>query len=105
VLSTPREGLWSWARLNPLSSLLFPLMAFAIALGAVWIVADRIVVFWLRYLQRMPTSTQGRLTVRPVQADHAPPEIRELAQALDTMAMAISARDESLLNSISEKTR
>jgi len=104
VLSTPREGWWSWARLNPLSSLLFPLLAFTIALGAVWIVADRIVVFWLRYLQRIAAIyAKGRLTVRPVQADHAPPEIRELAQALDTMAMAITARDESLLNSISEK--
>jgi len=104
VLSTPREGLWSWARLNPLSSLLFPLLAFVVALAAVWLVADRIVVFWLRYLQRIAAIyAKGRLTVRPVQADHAPPEIRELAQTLDTMAMAISARDESLLNSISEK--
>ena len=104
VLSTPREGLWSWARLNPLSSLLFPLLAFTIALVAVWVVADRIVVFWLRYLQRIASIyAKGRLTVRPVQADHAPPEIRELAHTLDTMAMAITARDESLLNSISEK--
>ena len=104
VLSTPREGLWSWARLNPLSSLLFPLLAFTVGLAAVWVVADRIVVFWLRYLQRIASIyAKGRLTVRPVQADHAPPEIRELAQTLDAMAMAITARDESLLNSISEK--
>ena len=104
VLSTPREGLWSWARLNPLSSLLFPLLAFTIALTAVWVVADRIVVFWLRYLQRIAAIyAKGRLTVRPVQADHAPPEIRELAQTLEAMAEAITARDESLLNSISEK--
>jgi len=104
VLSTPREGLWSWARLNPLSSLLFPLLAFTIALAAVWVVADRIVVFWLRYLQRIAAIyAKGRLTVRPVQADHAPPEIRELAQTLDQMAMAITARDEELLSSLSEK--
>ena len=104
VLSTPREGWWSWARLNPLSSLLFPILAFTIALAAVWIVADRIVVFWLRYLQRIASIyAKGRLTVRPVQADHAPPEIRELAQTLDAMAMAITARDESLINSLAEK--
>jgi len=104
VLSTPREGLWSWARLNPLSSLLFPLLAFSFALTAVWVVTDRIVVFWLRYLQRIAAIyAKGRLTVRPVQADHAPPEIRELAQTLDEMATAITARDEELLNSISEK--
>ena len=104
VLSTPREGLLSWARLNPLSSLLFPLLAFTFALAAVWVVTDRIVVFWLRYLQRIAAIyAKGRLTVRPVQADHAPPEIRELAQTLDAMATAITARDDSLLNSISEK--
>ena len=104
VLSTPREGIWSWARLNPLSSLLFPLLAFTLALAAVWVVADRIVVFWLRYLQRIAAIyAKGRLTVRPVQADHAPPEIRELAQTLDAMAMAITARDESLISSLAEK--
>jgi two-component sensor histidine kinase len=104
VLSTPREGLLSWAWLNPLSSLLFPLLAFTIALAAVWVVADRIVVFWLRYLQRIAAIyAKGRLTVRPVQADHAPPEIRELAQTLEAMATAITARDDELLNSISEK--
>ena len=104
VLSTPREGLWSWARLNPLSSLLFPILAFTVAFGAVWVVADRIVVFWLKYLQRIAAIyAKGRLTVRPVQADHAPPEIRDLAHTLDVMAAAITARDDELISYIAEK--
>jgi two-component sensor histidine kinase len=104
ILSTPTEGLWSWARLNPLSSLLFPLLAFTVAFGAVWVVTERVVVRWLHYLQRIADIyAKGRFTVRPVQADRAPPEIRELAHALESMADAITARDASLLASIDQK--
>ena len=104
ILSTPSEGLWSWARLNPLSSLLFPLLAFTVALAAVWVVTERVVVRWLNYLQRIAAIyAKGRFTVHPVQADRAPPEIRELAHALEGMADAIVARDASLLSSIAQK--
>ena len=104
ILSTPAEGVWSWARLNPLSSLLFPLLAFTVALAAVWVVTERVVVRWLHYLQRIADIyAKGRFTVRPVQADRAPPEIRELARALEGMADAIVARDDSLRASIAQK--
>ena len=104
VLSAPAEGLFSWARLNPLSSVLFPLLAFTMALGAVWVVAERVVVRWLHYLQRIAAIyAKGRFTVRAVQADLAPPEIRELAHTLETMADAIVARDGSLQASLAQK--
>lgn len=104
VLSAPSEGWFSWARLNPLSGVLFPLLAFSTALLAVLVVTERVVVRWLHYLQRIAgIYAKGRFTVRPVQADRAPPEIRDLAHALDTMAEAIVARDTSLLNSLAEK--
>jgi two-component sensor histidine kinase len=41
--------------------------------------------------------------VRPLQAERAPPEIRELAATLDDMAAGIVARDASLRDSLSEK--
>jgi len=104
ILSTPSQGLWSWARLNPLSSLLFPVLAFTMALAAVWVVTERVVIRWLHYLQRIADIyAKGRFTVRPVQADRAPPEIRELAHALESMADAIVARDASLVASIDQK--
>ena len=104
VLSAPAPGLFPWARLNPLSSILFPLLAFIVALAAVWVVAERVVVRWLHYLQRIAAIyAKGRFTVRPVQADRAPPEIRELAQALEIMAAAIAARDDSLHASLAQK--
>ena len=104
ILSAPARGWFSWARLNPLSSLLFPLLSFFVALAAVWFAVERVVVRWLNYLQRIAAIyAKGRFTVRPVQADHAPPEVRELAHALELMADAIAARDASLLDSLAQK--
>lgn len=104
VLSAPAPGLFSWARLNPLSSLALPLLAFTAALIAVWIVAERVVIRWLNYLQRIAAIYgKGRLSVRPTQAERAPAEIRDLAQTLETMAEAIDARDSSLRATLAEK--
>jgi two-component sensor histidine kinase len=104
VLSAPDQGLFSWARLNPLSGLLLPFLAFAIALAAVWIVAERVVVRWLNYLDRIAAIyARGRFTVRPVQAERAPPEVRALAHTLDVMAETIAGRDHALRDSLAQK--
>jgi two-component sensor histidine kinase len=104
VLSAPSPGPFSWARLNLLSSVIFPLIAFFAALAAVWWAADRVIVRWLHYVERIAAIyAKGRFTVRPVQADMAPPEIRELAETLDAMAETIVARDTSLHESLAQK--
>ncbi len=104
VLSEPTQGLFSWARLNPLSSMLFPLLAFVVALGAVWVVAESVVVRWLLYLQRIAAIyARGRFTVRPWKADRAALELRDLAGTLDMMADAITARDAKLHESLAQK--
>ena len=104
LLSAPRPGLFSWARLNPLSTVLLPLIAFLVALAAVWIVAERVIIGWLHYLQRIAAIyTRGRFTVRPVRAQRAPPEIRQLAETLNAMAEAIAGRDLELRESIAQK--
>jgi two-component sensor histidine kinase len=104
VMSAPAQGLFSWARLNPISRLLPPLLAFFLALGAVIYAADRTVVRWIGYLQRIASLyARGRFTVRPVQAERAPPEIRDLAATLDEMAAAIVAKDTSLHESLAQK--
>jgi two-component sensor histidine kinase len=95
---------FSWARLNPLSSLALPLLAFVVAFAAVWVVADRVVVRWLHYLSRVAAIyARGRFTVKPLRAEAAPLEIRELASTLETMASAIVARDQSLRESLAQK--
>ncbi len=104
VLSAPSPGVFSWARLNPLSSLLLPLLAFFVAFLAVWVVAERVVVRWLHYLSRVAALyARGRFTVKPVRAEVAPLEIRELAATLEAMAGAIVARDQSLRESLAQK--
>jgi two-component sensor histidine kinase len=104
VLSSVSPGLWSWARLNPLTAVLFPLLSFVLALAAVSMVTDRVVVRWIAYLQRIASLyAKGRLSVRPVQTEQMPPEIRELAETLEEMADAIVGRDASLRDSLAQK--
>jgi two-component sensor histidine kinase len=104
VLSARSPGLISWAWLNPLSGILFPLLTFGFALAAVSIVTDRVVIRWIAYLQRIAALyARGRFTVRPVQAEQMPPEIRELAATLEDMADAIVGRDASLRDSLAQK--
>jgi len=104
VLSAQSPGLLSWAWLNPLSGILFPLMTFGLALAAVLLVADRVMLRWITYLQRIASLyARGRFSVRPVQAEQAPPEIRELAETLEQMADAIVGRDASLRDNLAQK--
>ena len=104
ILSAPQPGLLSWARLNPLNALVLPLLAWALAWGVVWVVTDRVVIRWLRYLDRIAMLyAKGRFSVRPVQAEHAPEEIRALAQTLDAMADAILIRDQSAKEHLAQK--
>ena len=104
VLSAPARGIWSSAWLDPLSGFVFPLMAFCIALAAVFFAADRVVLRWITYLQRIADIyARGRFSVRPLQAENAPQEIRLLAETLDEMAGAIVTRDASLTESLEQK--
>ncbi|HEX7887627.1 MAG TPA: histidine kinase dimerization/phosphoacceptor domain -containing protein, partial [Phenylobacterium sp.] len=104
VLSAASPGILSWARLNPLTGIVFPLLTFLLALFAVSVVAERVVVRWIVYLQRIAALyARGRLSVRPVQAEQMPNEIRELAETLEDMADAIVGRDASLRDSLAQK--
>jgi len=63
-----------------------------------------VVVRWIAYLQRIAALyARGRLSVRPIQADQMPPEIRDLAETLEDMADAIVGRDASLRDSLAQK--
>ena len=104
LLSAPAPGLLSWARLNPISAVLMPLAAWFTAFAAVMLVSERIVVRWLNYLERIAAVfARGRFNVRPVQARHAPAEIRRLAATLDDLADNITARDKTIRDSLDEK--
>ena len=104
VLSAPEPGLWSWARLNPLNAIGLPLLAWLLAVVVVWVVTDRTVVRWLGYLDRIAALyARGRFSVRPVKAERAPAEIRELAQTLDAMADALVNREREAREHLAQK--
>lgn len=104
VYSAAAPGLLSWARLNPLGSLLLPLGVWLAAFVAVMALSERFVIRWLDYLQRVAAiHARGRLSVRPVQADAAPTEIRALARTLDDLAEGVTTRDQSLMKALEEK--
>ncbi len=104
ILSAPSRGLFATAWLDPMSGIVFPLIGFVVALLAVFFAAERGVGRWIVYLQRVAAIyARGRFTVRPLQADRAPPEIRELAETLDHMAATIVARDASLHDNLAQK--
>jgi two-component sensor histidine kinase len=87
-----------------MSGVVFPLIGFFVALLAVFFAAERGVGRWIVYLQRVAAIyARGRFTVRPLQADRAPPEIRELAETLDHMAATIVARDAALHDNLAQK--
>ncbi|WEK59419.1 MAG: sensor histidine kinase [Candidatus Brevundimonas phytovorans] len=104
LLSAPASGLLSWARLNPIGSFLLPLAAWLVAFLAVMLLSERVVIRWLVYLERVAAIyARGRFSVRPVQAEHAPAEIRVLARTLGTLGDTITRRDKDLLDSLDEK--
>ena len=104
AVSSPSAGVLSWARINALSTVVLPVLAWIAAWVAVWMVANRVVIRWLHYLDRVAAIyARGRFSVRPVQAEDAPAEIRSLAVTLDAMADAIVARDLSLRESLAQK--
>ncbi len=104
MLSEPAPLFLSWARLNAIYNIVLPLLGWLAAWTAVWIVTDRVVIRWLHYLDRIASIyARGRFSVRPVQAENAPQEIRALAQTLDAMADAIVARDLTLRENLEQK--
>jgi two-component sensor histidine kinase len=106
VMSAPTQTFAELARSNFLSTIAPPLLAFLLAVTAVWVVTDRVVIRWLRYLQRIAAIyAKGRFSVRAAHTERAPPEFTELADTLNSMAAAIVERDESLLESLDEKDR
>ena len=104
LLSAPAPGILSWARLNPIGTFLLPLGAWAMAFAAVMLLSERIVIRWLGYLERVAAIyARGRFSVRPIQAEHAPAEIRTLARTLGSLGDSITTRDKALLDSLDEK--
>lgn len=98
VISRESPGFWSEFTLQPVSSFGLPLLAFSIALLAVWLAIDSLVLRWLSRLIRIArVYGAGRYAFRAGDAmASAPVEIAELAEAMEDMATDIDQRDSDL---------
>lgn len=102
VISRESPGFWSEFTLQPVTSLGLPLMAFSIALLAVWLAIDSLVLRWLTRLIRIArVYGAGHYTFRASDAmGSAPAEITELADAMEDMAADIDQRDKDLKEAV-----
>lgn len=98
VISRESPGFWSEFTLQPVSSFGLPLLAFSIALLAVWLAIDSLVLRWISRLIRVArVYGAGRYAFRAADAmASAPAEIAELANAMEDMATNIDQRDSDL---------
>ena len=104
VISAPAASPWFWARNNPIRFLALPLAAWLTAFAAVMLASERIIIRWLDYVDRIAAIyARGRYSIRPVQAEHAPLEIRHLARTMDELAGNIARRDAALTEALQEK--
>lgn len=104
VIAAPSASPWFWARNNPIRFLALPLAAWLTAFAAVMLASERIIIRWLDYLDRIAAIyARGRYSIRPVQAENAPLEIRHLAMTMDELADNIARRDAALTEALHEK--
>jgi len=104
LVSTPAHSAVEWAWMQPMSAIGLPVIAFFIALGGVWVVADTAAVRWIGYLERVAAIyARGRYGVRPERARRGPPEIRNLALTMEHMAKTIASRDQALRLAVTQK--
>lgn len=105
AISRKSPGFWSEFTLRPITSIGLPLIAFSIALLAVWLAIDSLVLRWLSRLTRtVRVYGAGRYQFKAGQTfDKAPKEIARLARAMDVMAKDIGERDQDLKLAIASR--
>lgn len=105
AISRKSPGFWSDFTLRPISSIGLPLIAFSVALLAVWLAIDSLVLRWLSRLTRtVRVYGAGRYQFKAGETfDKAPDEIARLARAMDVMAKDIGERDRDLKLAIASR--
>lgn len=81
-----------------------PILMWALAVVVVWVGLEHLVVRWITYLERITSAyASGRQSVRPERVSAAPLEIRSLGETFTRMADLITARENELRESLSQK--
>ena len=99
-------ALFAWSYVDVAATIILPLVMAAFAFVAIWYAANRYVLRWIVYLERVARAYgKGHFALRPAAAAaEAPPEIRHLAGAMGEMAENIRQRDASLRQALDQRT-
>lgn len=82
----------------------YALLSFIFAYGAIWLATNALIFQPLRTIQTISGDfSTGDLTSRIGDLPNAPPRIADLAKAFDSMAENISQREAAMLDSLVEK--
>ena len=105
IVSRPAPGILSHFTLSPISGFGLPLLAFSIALLAVWFSVDRLVLKWLTRLKRIAKIYgAGKYNLRTAHHfEPAPEEFAEFAETMDDMAQKVDSRDTSLREALQKR--
>ena len=98
--------LFAWSYLDVAATIVLPLVMAAVIFIAIWYAANRLVLRWISYLERVARAYgKGHFALKPAAAAaEAPPEIRTLAGAMGEMAENIRQRDASLRQALEQRT-
>lgn len=97
VYATPEAALFGLAEWQSLIDFMMPVLAIMLATLAIWIGTERLVLRWLRLLQKLALQFAGGDYRRgPTRFLAAPREMRSVAAALYRMSIAVEERDRSL---------
>ncbi len=98
------SALLGWNYFDFAVNIFLPVMMALFAFIAIWYAADRFVLRWINYLQRVARAYGGgHLAFRP-DTREAPLEIKDLADTMSEMADSLSTRDASLRQSLEQQT-
>ncbi len=98
-------ALFAWSYVDVAATIVLPLVMAAFAFIAIWYAANRFVLRWIAYLERVARAYgKGHFALRPAAAAaEAPEEIRLLAGAMGEMAENIRQRDASLRHALEQR--
>lgn len=105
VVLEPFDKLEASANRDLTIAIALPLMALLVALVVSWVGMNRLVVRWIRRINRVTRLYgAGRLSVRVGAIGTAPSEVRALAGAFDTMADRMEKRSADLRTALDGRT-
>ncbi|WP_026941788.1 sensor histidine kinase [Hellea balneolensis] len=104
AVASKKQDVFSWNRLNPLTSALIPMIAWLFGFIAIWLSTDQLV---LSHLRRMRTAAatlaRGNRGARVGDLNNPPAEISALAKSFDIMANRLVEREAIISDALDEK--